>query len=130
MHTHTYTYMRAHVCTHTHTHTFHELDSLSNVILVLALDEVPGIGELDLICEAIFSDTLTIGLLMSLLKIKSRPNIYKNRPNLAANFSIKLYLNSFNRYEISYYRCFSLLVHINFSASLSRCMTFDRHRIC
>lgn len=67
--------MRVCAHTYTHTHTFHEFDSLSDVILVLALDEVPGIGELDLIREAIFSDTLTIGLFMSLLKVKSRPNI-------------------------------------------------------
>ena len=75
----THAHVHVHACvrarTHTHTHTFHEFDSLSDVILVLALDEVPGIGELDFIRKAIFSDTLTIGLFMSLLKVKSRPNI-------------------------------------------------------
>jgi hypothetical protein len=59
-------YTRKTQCRGVHVHTFHQLDALSDVILILALDEVPGISELNLICEAILSDTLTILFLMSL----------------------------------------------------------------
>ena len=66
---------------YTHTHTFHEFDALSDVILILALDEVPGISELDLISEAILSDTLTIRFLVSL---KEQQTL--KRPILVSNF--------------------------------------------
>lgn len=85
MHSHTHTHHRYYrlykLILYTHTHTFHEFDALSDVILILALDEVPGISEPDLISEAILSDTLTIRFLVSL---KEQQTL--KRPILVSNF--------------------------------------------
>ena len=46
--------------------TFHQFYPFPDVILVLALDEMPGICELEAIGQPILCDTLAIDLLMSL----------------------------------------------------------------
>lgn len=52
--------------TQTSPHTFHQDDAFVDVLLVLALDEVPGVVELDLVSQCPLCLALTVSLLVLL----------------------------------------------------------------